>query len=183
MKAIKNYLWNLAIFLTTPVLLLVTEMLGISVPNYPSAVREYSRSMYQRANVVFVMFVQLIVIFLAIPDVRVATVVSSLIFIVFISLFTPQVLLSYETWNWWKLASFQRQLHHYKSRGCDNSDVAKLIENFLIREAVITEMYGYHTWDRFHHLFHLFRTLEYWRRSKKELYKLSGIGDCNLDVD
>ncbi len=181
MKAIKNYLWNLAIFLTTPVLLLVTEMLGISVPNYPSAVREYSRSMYQRANVVFVMFVQLIVIFLAIPDVRVATVVSSLIFIVFISLFTPQVLLSYETWNWWKLASFQRQLHHYKSRGYENSDVAKLTENFLTREVVTTDMYGYYAWDRFNHLFHLFRTLEYWMRPRKELFKISGIDDLGVD--
>lgn len=181
MKAIGNYLWNLMIFLITPILVILMECLGVQVPYSSSVNREYSRSVHQRINVVFILYITVIGLLLISQIVTYAVIVTVPLSLACIAMLTPQVLLSYETWNWWKIASLQRRLRKYKSVSYEKGEKATLIKNFLEKEAMIADLYGYHHWERFNHLLHLFRTLEYWKGTRKELLERCGIDTFHVE--
>lgn len=183
MRAIKNYFWNLVIFLITPFLHVVIDSLGVEVSYSGPASREYSRSVTQRANVVVILYTLFLVMFLVSNTMIAAVLVSVPLFIVCITILTPQVLLSYETWNWWKIASLQRQFRNLRQGDCENGELYTLILSHLARELMAAEMNGHHFWHRFDHIFHLFRTLEYWKKTRKELFDLCSIKNSEFVTD
>ncbi len=169
------------IFLLTPPLVIIMEFRGVTLPfNICAATREYSRSVMQRVNVTFLLYVIVSLIALFSPDLP-RQIGGILIIVLCMVMLTPQILLSYETWNWCKIVSLQAQFRKCGGGSYERGELAILIQNFLKRELITAEMHGYHKWEKFDHIFHLFRTLEYWKRSKKELFRLCGINDFGSD--
>lgn len=181
MRKIGNYLWNLVIFLITPPLFAVMDLLGSVERHTGPAIRDYDRSVIQRMNVVLILYVHVFAMCFLCYIYKVTLYIPAALFILSVAILTPQVLLSYETWNWWKIASLQRQFRSLKQGDYEKGELAKLIENFLASELMTAEMSGFHTWNRFDHVFHLCRILGYWKRTRRELFVLCSINPFGID--
>ena len=99
MRAIKNYLWNLVIFLITPFLGFAMLVIGVSPGLQSAPNREFSRSVYQRMNLVFILYFLTAIL---VDDLNNSGVViwagALALLAIFCSIiFAPQILLSYET--------------------------------------------------------------------------------------
>lgn len=174
MKMVKNYLWCLLIFSITPFLGFVMLVIGVSTGLQSKPNREFSNSVYQRMNLVFILYFLVAILiddlYRSGPVIWVSALLMLAIFCQFI--FAPQILLSYETWNWWKLTLFQARLQKYDRK----DDRAITIKMFLETEARnMNRADNQWAQQSFDHLFYLFRILEYWRESKRTLLEQAGV--------
>ncbi len=183
MRAIKNYFWNLVIFLITPPLFAVMDFMGGVERHTSPAMRDYNRSVIQRVNVVSILYIQVSTICFFCYVYKSSVHIPVALFILSVAMLTPQVLLSYETWNWWKIASLQRQFRNLRQGDYEKGELYTIILNLLTRELVAKEIHGFHFESRFDHIFHLFRTLGYWKRTRRELFELCRIENSEFVTD
>jgi hypothetical protein len=155
--------------------MILMEFIGTTLPtNIPTARREYSRSVYQRANVVILLYLIIILIVsLGRTDIGKIIAGTPLVALCLI-LLTPQILLSYETWNWWKVSSLQRKFGKY-SGTYETGDAALIVKRFLIQEVCISRHGDLNRQSSFNHLFHLFRIMDFWKYSRRTLFEQAGV--------
>lgn len=85
--------------------------------------------------------------------------------VMWISMLSSKIMLSYETWNWMKAIKFGNRL--CETGRTESNQVAKAAFDFLTEELVIAGKNN--SYKKFNHLEHIFRILDFWKGKRTDL--------------
>lgn len=178
MKKIIKFLWNWILFIALPIPYLKVTTRGVMggewntwfLSGQKSARREYDRSVSQMSFIWTGLFSTMLLsvgLHIACSDYSgryLLDIVLSVIVIMWMVLLTPQIQLSYETWNWATASSFTNNLGE---AGVHKHAFQKLAHNFLVMK--MREYSDLDDFEEFNHLEHIFRVLDLWKGQRKDL--------------
>ena len=179
MKTIENFLKNILLFIFLPIPWFYMEFSGRPrgswntwlVDGESSAKRQYSGSVIMMFNiwfgVVLTISFSIVVHFLCndIPNGRIVDIVMVSLCVIWISLLSPKIALSYETWNWMKAIKLATRID--ETNQTKDGMVGKAVADFLVQEMVITKKND--TFKEFNHLENVLRALDLWKGQRKDI--------------
>ena len=179
METIKSFLKSMLLFILLPIPWFYMECTGKPRGSWNtwlldgenSAKRQYSGSVIMMFNiwfgVVLTISFSMVVHFLCndIPNGRIVDIVMVSLCVIWRSLLSPKIALSYETWNWMKAIKFAVRL--YETDHTSKELIGKAVASFLVQEIVIAKKND--SFKEFNHLENVLRALNIWNGQRKDI--------------
>lgn len=179
MKTVESFLKSLLLFIFIPIPWFYMEFSGRPhgawntwlIDSESSAKRQYAGSVMLMFNIwlgVVITLVFSVIVHVILKDsasifyVDVAMIALNMIWV---SLLSPKIALSYETWNWMKAVKFAIRV--YETNHTKDGMVGKAVADYLVQEMVITKKTD--TFKEFNHLENVLRALDLWKGQRKDI--------------